>query len=134
MVVRKSRKKGVVRKKHVVKRRGRKTATVKKKKVAPAAGYLSKPNIPSGYTKTGGDIFIRTVDFKPVRPGKLQKGFEKAQKEIKKILNGIQKNMGKDYSVSEIQMSVSFDASGKFLGIGIGGSTQIMIKVVPSKE
>lgn len=36
------------------------------------------------------------------------------------------------HKISEIELSISFDARGTFLGIGVGGATSIKIKIVPS--
>jgi len=36
-----------------------------------------------------------------------------------------------DYIISEIELTASFNAEGKFMGFGVGGEVSIVIKIKP---
>jgi hypothetical protein len=55
----------------------------------------------------------------------------KAKREINNMLNDFADLMKGDYIISEIGLTASFSADGKFLGIGVGGAVSIAIKIVP---
>jgi hypothetical protein len=42
--------------------------------------------------------------------------------------------MSDEYSISEMELSASFNAEGKFLGIGVGGAKSITIRVKPDAQ
>ena len=67
----------------------------------------------------------------PVPPNKICKGLSKAKKEISQLIEEIVSTMSDEYSISEMELSASFNAEGKFLGIGVGGATSITIRVKP---
>jgi len=62
---------------------------------------------------------------------KLRKGLAAAQTEIKESLQEIATLLTLDFEVSEIELSISFSADGKFLGFGVGGATSIKVKIRP---
>lgn len=39
--------------------------------------------------------------------------------------------MNTSYGIKEIELAVSFDAEGKFLGFGVGGSVTMKITIAP---
>lgn len=65
-----------------------------------------------------------------VETSKLKTGLKKAQKEVQELLDDWT-DMSDGYEVSEVTLSVSFSADGKFLGVGVGGATSIEIKLKP---
>ncbi|HVN95805.1 MAG TPA: hypothetical protein VMT62_05215 [Syntrophorhabdaceae bacterium] len=68
-----------------------------------------------------------------VDPSALKKGFAKAKTEIRSMIDEVAGLVvSGEHKVSEIELSVSFSADGKFLGFGVGGETSIKIKIVPS--
>jgi hypothetical protein len=69
-----------------------------------------------------------------VTTGKLQKGIESAKDQIKGTLQNIAAVFTQDFEVSEIELSVTFTADGKFLGFGTGGAMSVKVKIQPSKE
>ena len=87
--------------------------------------------VPAGYGQTGSGIIVPSGNLKPVPATKLQRGFKKAKDEIKKMIQEIAEIMTEDYKISEIQLSASFNAKGEFIGIGVGGSTTITLKITP---
>ena len=90
------------------------------------------PIVPSGYKVFNG-LLIKEADLpKPVDASALKKGFDKAKKEIKNMVNEIASIMTTQYSISEIELTVSFSAEGKFMGFGVGGATSIKIKIAPT--
>lgn len=82
-----------------------------------------------GYRLNSGGLFVRTV---AVEPSAIAKGIEKAKKQIQSMIAEFAKIVISDgHKVTEIELSVSFDASGKFLGVGVSGATSIKIKIAP---
>ena len=116
-------------KKTPVRRKPAKRTTKKKRKKK-----LTKA--PTGFRRNPlGEVLIPDGDSIDtiVPPSKIMGGFEQAQKEIKKLLDGMTE-FAEDYEVSEIELSVSFSADGKFLGFGVGGATSMKIKLTPGDE
>jgi hypothetical protein len=100
--------------------------TAKKCKTTIPSGRLL-----SGYEPTESGLYIRP-STKPIPPNKLRAGFAKAKNEIKRIVDDITGTLTGDYVISEISLSASFSADGKFLGFGVGGAGSITIKIIPS--
>lgn len=120
-------KKRVMRKKKVSvsKKRvaSRKKATPKrKKKVSRKA---------PGYKRSRSGILVPDSVAAPVAPYKIVSGLSSAKQEITALLDEIVSTMTDEYSISEIELSASFSADGKFLGIGVGGATSITIRIKP---
>ena len=95
------------------------------------------PKYLQGYKKTAfNGIYIPNEYIKsvpPVPPGKLRAGFSKAKNEINGFVSEIMETMTTNYKISEIELSASFSADGKFLGFGVGGAATIKIKLTPEK-
>jgi hypothetical protein len=98
-------------------------------------GKAPKSSFPSstvGYKMYNG-VLIKEADLpKPVDASSLRKGLEKAKRDIKSMINEIADIMTAQYNISEIELSVSFNAEGKFMGFGVGGATSIKIKIAPN--
>ena len=58
----------------------------------------------------------------------------KAQSEIRESLQEITAALSMNFEISEIELSISFSADGKFLGFGVGGATSLKIKIRPSGD
>ncbi|MDX1527409.1 MAG: hypothetical protein R3337_02205 [Gammaproteobacteria bacterium] len=69
----------------------------------------------------------------PVPPAKIRSGLSKAQDEIKKLMEALSE-LTEGYTVSEIELAASFNADGKFLGIGVGGATTIKVRFRPEED
>lgn len=83
-----------------------------------------------GYQVGPAGLFVKGV----VEPSAIKKGIEKAKEQIRSVIDGFAGIVVADgHRISEIELSVSFDVSGKFLGIGVGGATSIKVKIVPSR-
>ena len=121
---RKTAKKRVARKRTVRKKTAR-TKRVSKKRVARR---------PSGYVESDSGILIPEGHTEPVPPAKLRKGLQKAKKEVVGMISDIIETMTGDYVIGEIELTASFDASGKFMGFGVGGAASIKIKIVPDRD
>jgi len=65
----------------------------------------------------------------PVPPGKLKIGFDKAKKEISRMVRDIVTLFETSGYIKEVVLTVSFSADGKFMGFGIGGATSITIRI-----
>jgi len=87
---------------------------------------------PSGYEQTATGQILVPEAKKPVPTGKIKNGIEKAQEAIKGMIDGFSKTLTEEYSIKEIEFSVSFSADGKFLGFGVGGETSITVKIAPT--
>ena len=86
--------------------------------------------MPTGYTRHGS-IYVKDEDV--VKPSKLRKGLQKASEEISSVLAALEPTSGTDkFSVREIELQVSFDAEGKFMGIGVGSGISLTLRVVPT--
>jgi hypothetical protein len=85
-----------------------------------------------GYKQSSvNGVYIPKNYNKPVPSNKLRAGFLKAKDEINDFVAEIVETMTKNYVISEIELSASFNADGKFMGFGVGGSATIKIKITP---
>lgn len=91
---------------------------------------------PPGYTESKGGIMVPDGCGSPsyVATGKLQAGIENAKDQIKGTLKNIASVFTQDFEVSEIEISVTFTADGKFLGFGTGGAMSAKVKIRPSND
>ena len=80
----------------------------------------------------GGAALWLPEDIAPVPVVKLQKGLAAARDDLQGILGEIVETFTEDYRIAEIELSVSFNAEGKFLGIGIGGEASITVRIAPT--
>jgi hypothetical protein len=119
-------------KKKAAKRRPRKKPERAKK--TPAARRGRK--VPLGYLQSAGGLLIpakMSEEVTPVPPEKIRSGLSKARDEIKKLMEALSE-LTEGYTVSEIELAASFNADGKFLGIGVGGATTIKVRFRPDDD
>lgn len=115
-------------------------ASAKKAVAKPAAKKAKVPSFPVkpelGFTQSKSGILIPAGNELPsyVTTGKLQAGIESAKDQIKGTLQNIAAVFTQDFEVSEIELSVTFTADGKFLGFGTGGAMSVKVKIRPTKE
>lgn len=95
---------------------------------------IIKPIAP-GYSSTENGVLIpQKSEIKPIiPPGKLQAGILSAQKNINKTIQSIADIFNEELTVSEIELTLGFDAKGNFLGFGAGANFSIKVKVRPNK-
>lgn len=114
----------------------RKTTPARRKPAKRPAKKKAKKKIskaPTGYRKNPrGEVLIPDGDQIDtiVPPSKIKAGFEQAKREVRNLLDNMA-DFAEDYEVSEISLTVSFSADGKFLGFGVGGATSMNIKLTP---
>ncbi|HHQ4453414.1 hypothetical protein V6S06_13460 [Aeromonas hydrophila] len=90
---------------------------------------------PPGYTESKGGLYVPDDGSSSyVATGKLQAGIESAKEQIKGTLKNIASLFTQDFEVSEIELSVTFSADGKFLGFGTGGAMSAKVKIRPSND
>jgi hypothetical protein len=92
--------------------------------------------VPLGYLHSAGGLLIPaklSEQVIPVAPAKIRSGLSKARDEIKKLMEALSE-LTEGYTVSEIELAASFNADGKFLGIGVGGATTIKVRFRPDDE
>ena len=96
-------------------------------KVKRTAAYAPRaPHVPNAPHVPRGDI---------VDPFALKKGIEMAKGQIRSMVDEITGVLSNDkHTVTEVQLSLSFSADGKFLGFGHGGATSVSIKIAPSQS
>ena len=70
---------------------------------------------------------------KPVSAAALKRGFERARDEIAGMCDEISALMTGRYSIGKVELTVSFNAAGEFIGFGAGGAASIKITIIPSK-
>lgn len=134
-IIKKTAAKKAVAKKAVARRPAAKKA-VAKPAAKKAAGRLVKSAPPGWKQNAGGLVLVEErINSTSLTPAsKLRKGLSAAQAEIKESLQEIATLLTLDFEVSEIELSISFNADGKFLGFGVGGATSIKVKIRPVEE
>ncbi len=70
---------------------------------------------------------------KTVSAAALKRGFERAKDEIAGMCDEISTLMTGRYNIGEVELTVSFNAAGEFIGFGAGGAASIKITIIPSK-
>lgn len=74
---------------------------------------------------------VAEEDRQPVPIYKLKKGFEAAQADIIEMINAVAGALSDSGHVSEVELSVSFNRDGKFIGFGAGGAATIKVRIAP---
>ena len=70
---------------------------------------------------------------KTVSAAALKRGFERAKNEIAGMCDEISALMTSRYNIGKVELTVSFNAAGEFIGFGAGGAASIKITIIPSK-
>jgi len=70
---------------------------------------------------------------KTVSAAALKRGFERARDEIAGMCDEISALMTSQYNVGKVELTVSFNAAGEFIGFGSGGVASIKITIIPSE-
>jgi hypothetical protein len=79
-------------------------------------------------------LLVPRAFAKPVPPSKLRSGIKKANREIRQVLEAIDKAFSSHADVAQIEVSIGFNADGKFLGFGIGGDASIKVTINPKRR
>ena len=127
-----SKKKAVKRTTKRIAKKASKKKAVKKKAAMGYGDSSSKTShpLPPNYIIRDG-LAVPQTFMTPVPADKISKGLDKAKGRIKMMINSLSDTLTKEYEVESIQFSVSFDAEGKVMGIGVGGSTSVSVTVKP---
>jgi hypothetical protein len=115
----------------VVKRSVKKVA--RKAPARAAKKVAALPRSLPGHHLTAGGILVpeRFASGIPVKADKLKDGIGAANKKISELVQEIVDTATTDYTISEIELTASFNAEGKFMGFGVGGEVSIVIKIKP---
>ena len=70
---------------------------------------------------------------KTVSPAALKRGLERAKNEIAGMCDEISALMTSRYSIGKVELTVSFNAAGEFIGFGSGGAASIKITIIPAQ-
>jgi len=124
---------------------GKKTAGPKKSP-APKKPATKKAGVLAGTDesyKLKGRIYQRDdikkkpaapATTKPIPTTKIIEGLGSAQEEISKLVEQIVETFGGNANVSEISLTLGFNAKGAFLGIGVGGAASVSVKIKVNEE
>ena len=125
-------KKRTSKKKTAARKSPRRTSAKGPRSSGSSAGKSSSKKKIQGYQSTNAGVLVPVGT--PIKPSKLKTGFSKAKKEIDGLADEMISSMNGDYEIKEIELSASFSADGKFLGIGVGGAATIKVKIAPAKS
>jgi hypothetical protein len=109
----------------------KKTAAAKKASRGASWGAPKHKALPAGFTRSTTSSLIlpqprgNAAEAGVVPASKLQKGIAKAREQISGVLQELLDATRDGYEVTEIELSASFNADGKFLGFGVGGEMSI---------
>ncbi len=70
---------------------------------------------------------------KTVSAAALKRGFQRAKDEITGMCDEISTLMTSRYNIGNVELIVSFNSNGEFIGFGAGGAASIKITIIPSK-
>ncbi|MFO0567825.1 MAG: hypothetical protein U0263_19350 [Polyangiaceae bacterium] len=79
-------------------------------------------------------LLVPTGQMAPITPSKLRRGFSKAKAEINAMLAELAVTLNEPYTISEVELTLSFNAKGEFLGIGVGGAASVKVRLTPTRE
>ena len=63
----------------------------------------------------------------------MKRGFERAKDQIAGMCDEISALMTGRYNIDKIELTLSFNAAGEFIGFGAGGAASIKITIIPSE-
>ncbi|MEN6624368.1 MAG: hypothetical protein ABFD50_22830 [Smithella sp.] len=70
---------------------------------------------------------------KTVSAAALKRGFQRAKDEIAGMCDEISDLMTSQYTIDKVELTVSFNAAGEFIGFGAGGAASLVITIIPSQ-
>ena len=104
---------------------------VSKPKAAVKSTYKKPSNVvsppPTGYGQNpGGSVLVQNVVAKetPVPASKLKQGMATAQIEISRLIHELAETMTTDFEITEMELAMSFNAKGEFMGFGVSNQVQ----------
>jgi hypothetical protein len=111
-------------------------ASLKKKtpREPPPEAATKSRGAPSSYIETEQGLWVPTSAVRPppVKVDKIEKGLDRAQQGIRRVIAKLAATLTKDeYEVAEIQLQLGFNADGKFMGFGVGTNTTVTVKIRP---
>jgi hypothetical protein len=62
---------------------------------------------------------------------RLQEGIPSAQRAVAELMESFGQSISGDYDLSSLEVSVSFDENGRFIGFGRGGVASIQLTLSP---
>lgn len=84
-----------------------------------------------GFVQSPEGVYVPASAVPPVPTSKLTDGIGKASKDLRRLVRGLMQAIGSDLTIREIELAISFNAEGKFLGIGVGGAATVTLKLAP---
>ncbi len=106
------------------------TPQVEGKKVS---GAISARSVPAGSIPgLGGARPSHAPRQKPVPVSKVQAGLHKASEQIRAMVAELAAVLTEQYRITRIELTLSFNAEGKFLGFGAGGAASVTVTIAPA--
>jgi len=93
--------------------------------------HFDRPKQEPGFV-SGDKRPVAQEQLKAVSATALKKGFQKAKDEIISMCDEISALMTSRYNIGNVELTVSFNSSGEFIGFGVGGAASIKITIIPS--
>jgi hypothetical protein len=93
---------------------------------------FDRPKREPGFT-SGENRPVAREQARPVSAAALKRGFARAKDEITGVCDEISALMAGQYNIGQVELTVSFNSAGEFIGFGAGGAASIKITVIPSK-
>lgn len=103
-----------------------KKAPIKKTFPGFRASHSGNVIIPTSFDGTFGEDVVKT--------SRLQAGIRKAKDDIASVIREVFEIATAEYYIESIDISLSFSADGKFMGVGVGGATSVRISVKPGTQ
>jgi len=101
-------------------REGKPFSSYEKPKIGPGFVFSDKRTVTQEQSST-------------VSANALKRGFQKAKDEIISMCDEISALVTSRYNIDKVELTVSFNSAGEFIGFGVGGAASIKISVISSK-
>ena len=69
---------------------------------------------------------------RPVPASKVHAGLQKASEQIRAMVADLASLLTEQYRITQIVLTLSFSAEGKFLGFGAGGAASVTVTIAPA--
>ncbi len=97
------------------------------------SGAISTRSVPTGSIPgLSGGPPSPAPGQKPVPASKVHAGLQRASEQIRAMVADLAAVLTEQYRITQIELTLSFSAEGKFLGFGAGGATSVTVTIAPA--
>jgi len=97
-------------------------------------GFSVPSRPPIGFSSTPAGLLVPDATLsKPIPASKIRAGLKAARRQIDDSLDELSQVVAGPYRISSIELVVSFDVEGKFMGFGVGGATSMKLVIEPDE-